>query len=146
MLPKVCGRLLVTALQGTIRNVLSNLIRLHAPNRYCLIQLLILSTSSLLFTYLACRMEGLEFSPQQKSYTNFLQSWTDSNTSNWVQGQYEDSARQHEMERSMFNQDLDAAMHAISSHKESVTILLQKTHTAVSEISDEIMCVAWIGK
>ena len=59
-----------------------------------------------------------------------------------VQGQYEDAVRTCDMERSIFNQDLDAAVHAISSHKESVTILLQKTHTVVSETVEDVVCAA----
>ena len=46
------------------------------------------------------------------------------------------------MERTVFNQDLDAAIHAVSSHKDSVTILLQKTHTAVSEILEGALVAA----
>lgn len=58
------------------------------------------------------------------------------------QGQYEDAVKTCEMEKNIFSQDLDAAIHAISSHKESVTILLQKAHTSVSGIVEDVVCVA----
>ena len=59
----------------------------------------------------------------------------------FLQSQYEETVQACEIERSLFNQDMAAALHAILEHKEHVTNTLQKVHGRILGITNEIIAV-----
>lgn len=50
-----------------------------------------------------------------------------------LQSQYEEAAQECEIERSLFNQDIAAALHAVFEHKEYMTKTIQEVQTYVSD-------------
>lgn len=50
-----------------------------------------------------------------------------------LQCQYEEAAQECEMERSLFNQDMAAALHAVFEHKEAMTKTISGVHSYVSD-------------
>ncbi len=50
-----------------------------------------------------------------------------------LQCQYEEAVQECEMERTLFNQDMAAALHAVFEHKEQLSETFQRVHDHVSE-------------
>ena len=59
----------------------------------------------------------------------------------FLQSQYEETVQACEIERSLFNQDMAAALHAILEHKEHVTNTLQKVHCRILGMTNEFIAV-----
>lgn len=55
-----------------------------------------------------------------------------------LQTQYEEAETRIGMERSIFNQDLDTALHSLSQHKQQISSLVQKTHLQVNDVTEEM--------
>ena len=53
--------------------------------------------------------------------------------SNFLQCQYEEAAQECEMARTLFNQDIAAALHAVFEHKESISDTIQSVNSCVRD-------------
>ena len=56
-----------------------------------------------------------------------------------LQCQYEEAVQECEMERTLFNQDMAPALHAIFEHKEQLSDTIQRVHTHVSETTSNAL-------
>lgn len=59
-----------------------------------------------------------------------------------MQREFEEAAQACELERSLFNQDVAAALHAVFEHKEQIHNTLAKTHAKVAEATTEVLATA----
>jgi len=59
----------------------------------------------------------------------------------WLQSQYEEAVQSCEVERSLFNQDMAAALHAVFEHKEHISETLQRVYGRVTDITTDARAI-----